>query len=138
MNMKFPEPELVQKTLLRSNRGREIEFRIYRTPELKVSPLQQPRWWWHFGFPEALVSSLCPLLECTPYWGDQHWAERDGYWIWATSVVSDSSELSAVQRKLNSELRLDLQSLNMCLSLFYKTLKRKEKREEDGPEAIAD
>jgi len=126
-NTTFPEPELVLKHTISSDRGREIEIRIYRTPEVSTAPLSQEKAWrWHFGFPETLVSHLCPLLECSPYWDSQHWAERDGWWIWQTSVICESPELRTVRELLLRELRCDLHHLNECIGFFRKPMESKD------------
>lgn len=111
--MDFGPPETAVSWTIRSNLGREVEIRVYSTPEGN-------RRRWHFGFPKKLVSPLCPLLACTPYWGDAHWAERDGFWLWHTAIVSDSPELNAaVRERLTNELRFSLQALNQCSKFLH-------------------
>ena len=76
---------------------------------------------WHVGFKEDFVKPLCSLLECAPYWGEMHWKEEDGFWIWWTMTVTDDEELPFGQ--LQRDLNFRMSSLNKVLDFFRKAVK---------------
>lgn len=57
---------------------------------------------WHFGFPEKIIKPFLPLLETTPYWGEQHWKEIDEFYLyWLTSVTEKPEpEIDRLERML--------------------------------------
>ena len=98
-------------------------LRLYRSrfsPDDPEKPIEKYRW--HFGFPEKIVKPLCPLLEATPYWGETHWKEEDGFWIYWLHDISDISE-EEIPSKLNKTLKLYLTSYNQVLRFFSKSSK---------------
>jgi len=87
------------------------DLRIYYTVE-------EDFYRFHFGFPENLVKPLCPLLECSPYWGEQHWIEVDGFWLWWLPYREKTNKPK--KEKLNSWLKFYLSQYNMCLRFLTK------------------
>jgi hypothetical protein len=104
-------------------------LRLYRSrfsPDDLNKPIEKYRW--HFGFPKNIVEPVGVLLETTPYWGEVHWKEEDGFWIYWLHDVSDASE-EEIPSKLNKTLDFYLRSYNQVIG-FYKRAAQKEKEKE--------
>lgn len=56
---------------------------------------------WHFGYPKEFIKPFCPLIETTPFWGEQHWTEQDGFYIWWLMIMTDTPDLPI--EELNKE-----------------------------------
>lgn len=93
-------------------------IRIYRTTTQDKDGITTYRY--HIGFPEKVVKILCPLLETTPYWGEQHWKEIDGFWLWWTAITGKGGD-DAPFDKLNRELDWRLKSANKVLQWLRKS-----------------
>jgi len=94
-------------------------LRLYRSrfsPDDLNKPIEKYRW--HFGFPKFMVEPLCPMLEASPYWGETHWKEEDGFWIWWLTDISDAKE-EMIPDKLNKTLDFYFKSYNHVIN-FYK------------------
>lgn len=76
------------------------------------------QWRWFLGFPEEAVKPLCPLLETTPYWGEQHCGEHDGFWLWWTTTVTTDDAVPV--QKLNGHLKWMTRAATTCLDLCAK------------------
>jgi len=87
------------------------------------------RYRWFLGFPKEIVEPLCPLLECTPYWGEQHAAEEvDGeneFWIWWETELTESKD--EIPKGMRRHLKFRLQMHNECVGFFNKQRQTKEK-----------
>ena len=94
-------------------------LRLYRSrfnPNDLSKPIQEYRW--HFGFPKTILPEpMLMLLETSPYWGEQHWKEEDGFYIYWLHDVSEKDE--GIPKKLNKTLEFYLRSYNQVLN-FYK------------------
>jgi len=84
-------------------------LRVYRS-------FDEKRYRYHFGFEENFIRPFCPMVECGPYWGEQHWKEDDGYWIWFTAVLKNDTEFP--NKDLERELDFKIKSLNWVLQFF--------------------
>ena len=96
-------------------------FRVYRS---RFSPIGKPdepatAWRYHFGFPKALVEPICRLLETSPYWGEAHWREHEGFWLWWLSVTGEADQPPPWE-KLKGHLDFLLRAYNDCLALFHR------------------
>lgn len=109
--MKFEKPQLVKecpKILVN-----KYSLRVYKTKE------SDNKWRWHFGFPKELVEPLCPLLESTPYWGEQHWYEdEDDFWLWW--LFEKTKTIKPPIKKLCFWLKWHTNMYNRCLSFLKK------------------
>jgi hypothetical protein len=94
-------------------------FRLYRSQEKAGG-----RYKYHLGFPEGLVKPMCFMLETTPYWGEVHWKEIDGFYLWWTTTFSDTKEPPL--RELNRELKWRISVANDCIH-FLKRLAKEQK-----------
>lgn len=93
-------------------------LRVYRSRSFPVDtdkPIE--KWRYHFGFPTELVLPLSILLETSPYWGDRHWHEEDGFRLWRLTIVGD---LKPPWDKLNRELSRRMKSYNSVLAWMRK------------------
>ncbi len=70
--------------------GLNIPLRLYRT---ESEDDERIRYRWHFGYQEKFIKPLCPLIESTPFWGEQHWIEIEGYWLWWLSFTTEDPEI---------------------------------------------
>jgi len=75
---------------------------------------------YHLGFPERIISPLCPLLETTVYWGETHWREEDGFWIWQTPLTGKNEDIP--YNNLNRELSWRIGAANQALRFLKKGL----------------
>lgn len=77
---------------------------------------------WFLGFQKKQVEPLCPLLESSPYWGEQHAAEEiDGekeFWIWWETELTESKD--EIPKKLNRCLKFKLMMYNECMNFLGK------------------
>ena len=78
------------------------------------------RYRFHFGFPEKIVEPVHDLLECSPYWGEQHWQEIDGFWLWWLSYTEEVKKPK--KEKLNHWLKFHVSQYNLCLGFLTKNL----------------
>ena len=80
---------------------------------------------WFLGFPKEIVSPLCPLLECTPYWGELHAAEDvDGeseFWIWWETELTKSKD--EIPKGMTNHLKFKVMMYNECMNFFRKNAK---------------
>lgn len=87
----------------------KFPLRLYRSrfyPTDINKPIEKYRY--HFGFPEALVKPICLLLETTLFWGEEHWKEEDGFWIWWLTIIggaNDKLPFKALQKQLDRMLK---------------------------------
>ena len=88
----------------------KITIRLYR------SPARYHKYNYHVGFPKEFIETLCPLIEASPYWGEQHWREEDGFWIWWTRVMTDDEELPVCELQKVLEFKID--SLNKVVDFL--------------------
>ncbi len=79
---------------------------------------------YHFGFPEGMVKPICTILECTPFWGEEHWKEVDGFWLWWLTIMSETEDIPSVE--LNRDLAWRISSINNVNRFYRKTLAAKE------------
>lgn len=84
--------------------------------------LSHNKWYrWHFGYPKAIIDPLLPLLETTPFWGESHWCEIDGYYLYWLPILSESNEPNTdIVHKLNQEDSTMIAFYNDCLSILKK------------------
>ena len=109
-------------------------LRLYRSrfsPTDQNKPIEEYRW--HFGFPKEIVELLCPLLECTPYWGETHWKEEDNFWIWWLHDTSNAHE--GIPSKLNKTLDFYLRAYNQVINFYKRSSEKKEKHNENPQES---
>lgn len=97
----------------------KLPLKLYRSrfsPTDTDKPIEKYRY--HFGFPEGLVKPIALLLETSPYWGDPHWKEEDGFWIWHLPVVGDGEE--PPYKTLNRRLGYMLEAHNSVVRFLRK------------------
>jgi hypothetical protein len=76
---------------------------------------QGDRYRWHFGYPKQIIDILLPLLETTPYWGEQHWCEIDDYYLyWLPITTTTSQPNKELYKQLNREDKNLLNLYNSC------------------------
>jgi len=92
--------------------GPNIPLRLYWTIEKDSDDNIYYRW--HFGYPEKFIKPLCPVIESSPYWGEVHWAEIDGFWVWWLSVTTTTPEIP--KEKVNFWYRFYGRMFNMCVN----------------------
>ena len=73
---------------------------------------------YHFGWPKFIVKPLCPLLETTLYWGEEHWVEDGNFYIYWLPIISVEGEVP--YDELNKMLKFQLGSFNQCLTTMTK------------------
>lgn len=95
-----------------------ITLRVYKS---RFSPvdLKKPieEWRYHFGFPREMVESLAMLLETSVYWGEKHWKEHEGFWLWMLTVTGEKTPWN----KLNRQLTFMVKSYNQVLRFYEKS-----------------
>ncbi len=99
-------------------------LRVYRSSDTDKSGKVTYRY--HFGFPVEFIKPFCPLIESTPFWGEQHWAEQDGFWLWWTPVTSDAKNplpLDELNKELNRDLAFRRKAFMGCLDFYRKKMK---------------
>jgi hypothetical protein len=95
----------------------KYNLRLYYTP----AKADERRFRWHFGYPEQIIKYLLPLLETTPFWGDQHWLELDGYYVYVLHVVTDTNGLTVnLLNDLRFEDKVLLGLYNDCVGAYKK------------------
>ncbi len=92
----------------------KFPLRLYQSKEEQNSFYR-----YHFGFPEVIVKHLTPMLETTPYWGEKHWIEIEGFWLWFLTIMPKDN-LEIPNKELDRELSWRLRSANKCLDLLRK------------------
>jgi len=80
---------------------------------------------WHFGFPERMVKPVHELLESTPFWGESHWTEQDGFWVYWLTCCSKEEEFPAEELTLLLDI-LFVTGYNNVLGMLRKWSKGKE------------
>ena len=68
----------------------ELKNNLYGQFDLRI---YQSKLGWHLGFPQKMMTPLCPVLETEPYLGETRWKEDGGFWIWKTECKT-KAELS--------------------------------------------
>lgn len=103
----WPEIEFVKEwpTAL----GGKKPLRLYRAKRGET-------WRWFFGFPEEMVKPICLLLETTLYWGEEHIAEHEGFYIWWLMVTTDTKEIPRAE--LESQLKWHLRMARKCVDWY--------------------
>ena len=96
-------------------------LKVYRTHEVAKSG-KPTSYRYHFGYPEELVKPFCPLLETTPFWGEAHWTEVDGFWLWWTSITAPNTDYPSPD-VLNKENDFRRRYLSKCLDFYSRTVK---------------
>ena len=102
----------------------KFPLRLYRSrfsPTDLDKPIEEYRY--HFGFPEKLVKPAALLLETTPYWGNKHWKEEDGFWIWWLTVTSNAKN-GPPYKALNRRLDYMLHAYNNVVRFLRKSCKK--------------
>lgn len=87
-------------------------FRLYSTDE------ENGKIRYHFGWPEFIIKPFLPLLETTLYWGEPHWTEQDGFYIYWLPIVSEQNNPN--WKELNKLMKFQFRSFNECLQLTIK------------------
>jgi len=108
---KFNNLELIKE--YKNFLSEKWDFRVYRSFENSNGI-----YYFHFGFPEKIVKPLCPILECSPYWGTTHWKEIDGFWLWFSCYTSKNK--IPEKEKLTQWLKFFLNHYNMCFRFCSK------------------
>jgi len=96
--------------------GPNIPLQLYQTIEKRSNDENHYRW--HFEYPKNLIEPLCPLIESTPYWGEQHWTEVDGFWIWQLPFTTTTPEIP--KEKINYWYKFYGQMFKMCINYLKK------------------
>ena len=78
---------------------------------------------WHFGFQESMVKPVRQLLETTPFWGEQHWTEQDGFWVYWTTCCTPEGEFPQKELILLLDT-LYLSGYNNVVAMFRKWAKK--------------
>lgn len=92
-------------------------LRVYRTSEKdKYGKVLSYRY--HIGYPEEFIKPFCPLIETTPFWGEQHWTEIDGFWLWWTVIVTKDNKYPI--NELNKDNLFRRNSFARCLEFLQK------------------
>ena len=95
-----------------------LPLRMYRSrfsPEDLKKPIE--KWRYHFGFPEGLVKPVAQLLETTIAWGEKHWKEHEGFWIWWLAISGKEPPWD----KLKRDLEFRISSYNRILKFYQKS-----------------
>lgn len=71
---------------------------------------------WHFGYPKKFIKIFCPLIETTPFWGEQHWTEQEGFYLWWIPTVTNTKELPL--KELNDWANWRRRSFGNCLDFM--------------------
>lgn len=117
-NSKFDNLELYKEYPGWFMGGRK-SLRLYRTCEVDADG-NITSYRWHFGYPDTLVRPVCPLLETTLYWGEQHWYETDdGYWLWWLPIVTKDKDYFP-KEELNRETDWRRRSMGKVINFFTK------------------
>ena len=96
----------------------KFPFRVYRSrfmPTETDKPITSYRY--HFGFPKKLVEPICLLLETTVYWGEAHWHEHEGFWIWHTYITGRVDQ-AVPYKDLDRELASRIRQYNHCIEWY--------------------
>jgi len=80
---------------------------------------------WHFGFPKSMVEPVRQLLETTPFWGEQHWTEQDGFWVYWLTCCSQKDEFPVKELTLLLNT-LYLAGYNDVIRMYQKWQQKKE------------
>lgn len=91
----------------------KYNLRIYTTKESDGKEYR-----WHLGFPKKLVKPVLQIIETTPYWGNEHWAERDGFYIYYTATTTDDKKIP--KSELEHTLKFHKTSFNKCINWLRK------------------
>jgi hypothetical protein len=93
-------------------------LRLYRSrfmPDDTEKPIESYRY--HLGFPKKLIAPFCPLIESTPFWGEQHWTEHEDFYVWWT-MITEGIDVIPYDR-LDKEVDWRIKTWNKVLA-FYK------------------
>jgi hypothetical protein len=106
----FENPVLIK--VFENHISGKFALRLYQTERDK-------RYRWHFGYPKEIIDPLLPLLETTPYWGERHWAEHEGFYLYFLYVLTGGKDVNAeIMRELNREDKSLMGLYNDCLSIL--------------------
>jgi hypothetical protein len=98
-------------------------LRLYRTKTTDANGGLVDNYRYHFGFPKEVVELLCPMLETTLYWGERHWKEDGGFWIWWLMIVQEGTDVPV--DKLNRELDWRMKYASKCLQWLARAYGKK-------------
>lgn len=101
----------------------KLPLRIYTSrfsPTDESKPIE--KWRYHFGFPEEVVKPLSLLLETTVAWGEKHWKEHEGFWIWWLTVTGRLGA-DVPWKKLQRDLDFRINSFNRVLRFYQRNSK---------------
>ena len=107
--MKSPKLYKEYPKFLRVKEDASYDLRIYTTQDEGDNLIR-----WHFGFPKIAVEPLLPLLETTLYWGEQHWTEDEGFYLWWLPIMTNSVD-SFPKEKITRSLEFLIEQYNKCL-----------------------
>jgi len=91
-------------------------LRIYRSHDASKKG-KTTSYRYHFGYPKELVEPFCPLLEATLYWGEPHWTEIDGFWLWWTSITVKATDYYPLEA-INKENGFRRHAFSQCLDFY--------------------
>jgi hypothetical protein len=97
--------------------NRTLPLRVYRTHD-EPKKGEKITYRWHFGYPEKVIKPFCPLIETTIYWGEPHWTEHEGFWLWWLPFTTESKELP--MKELNEANGWRRRSLGECLKFLQR------------------
>lgn len=95
-------------------------LRIYKTTSTNKDGTKSYRL--HFGYPEEFIKPFCPLIESTPFWGEQHWTEHEGFWVFPSQIALGSPDEYPVE-KLNKENAWRRDSFAKVLDFYQRAVK---------------
>ena len=105
----------------------EHDLRVY-TSEVQAnghtpSDGEQEQVRYHIGFPEYLVKPIAILLETSPYWGEAHWCEEDGFWLYWLRICGGKDEPIPFA-DIDKNLKFKLKAYNRCLGTMTRMAER--------------
>lgn len=72
---------------------------------------------WYMAFPKDVIDPFMPIIETSPYFGDQHEFEINGFYLYAV-FGWNSNNLSDVIKRLNSSLKFFIGAYKECVDLY--------------------